>query len=124
MFGLRTFEEDMKIIRAAAIGALLRLPIVDKIHLVWPASAKAASIIAFLALSACAVDPGTRAVNGAAIGAGTGCAMGALATVWAGPLAVAGCGMGAAMGAVGGASMGAATTPLWWTPPPPQAAGW
>ncbi len=71
-----------------------------------------AALVATAALSACTnpYDPNQRALGGAALGAGTGAAIGA----------IAGGGRGAAIGAlVGGAAGavgGAATTP---TPPPP-----
>jgi hypothetical protein len=61
------------------------------------------AVVALLALSACGRDPGTRAVTGGAIGAGTGAVVGA--ATGGSPLA------GAAIGGVGGAVVGAATTP-------------
>lgn len=69
-----------------------------------------------LSLCGCAAtyDPVQRAGEGAVGGAATGCAMGALMTIWAGPVAAVGCGMGAAAGAAMGGMMGVATTP----PPP------
>ncbi|HEY4166495.1 MAG TPA: bacteriocin [Reyranella sp.] len=60
-------------------------------------------VVALLALSACGRDPGTRAVTGGAIGAGTGAVVGA--ATGGSPLA------GAAIGGIGGAVVGAATTP-------------
>ncbi|MBS0522993.1 MAG: hypothetical protein JSS04_05085 [Proteobacteria bacterium] len=60
-------------------------------------------VVALLALSACGRDPGTRAVTGGAIGAGTGAVVGA--ATGGNPL------VGAAIGGVGGAVVGAATTP-------------
>lgn len=75
----------------------------------------AAVALAFL-LSGCAgtYDPAERGMQGAAGGAATGCAMGALMTIWTGPLAAVGCGMGAVAGAAAGGMMGVATAP----PPP------
>ena len=70
------------------------------------------TLAAGLGLTACTnpYDPGQRALGGAAIGAGTGAAIGG----------IAGGGRGAAIGAVTGGALGAvtgaATTP---TPPPP-----
>jgi osmotically inducible lipoprotein OsmB len=61
------------------------------------------AVVALLALAACGRDPGTRAVTGGAIGAGTGAVVGA--ATGGSPLA------GAAIGGVGGAVVGAATTP-------------
>jgi hypothetical protein len=61
------------------------------------------AVVALLALSACGRDPGTRAVTGGAIGAGTGAVVGA--ATGGSPLA------GAAIGGIGGAVVGAATTP-------------
>jgi hypothetical protein len=60
-------------------------------------------VVALLALSACGRDPGTRAVTGGALGAGTGAVVGA--ATGGSPLA------GAAIGGIGGAVVGAATTP-------------
>ena len=59
--------------------------------------------VGLLALAACGRDPGTRAVTGGALGAGTGAVVGA--ATGGNPLA------GAAIGGVGGAVVGAATTP-------------
>jgi len=59
-----------------------------------------------LGLVACGSDPGTRALTGGAIGAGTGAVVGAVTPV--GPIP------GAIVGGVGGAVIGAATTPLSW----------
>jgi hypothetical protein len=74
------------------------------------------ALITVSLLSGCAgtYDPTERGVQGAAGGAATGCAMGALMTIWTGPFAAAGCAMGAAAGASMGGMMGVATTP----PPP------
>ena len=67
-----------------------------------------------LALSACSnpYDPGQRALGGAAIGAGTGAAIGGLAGGWHGAA------IGALAGGAVGAVAGAVTTPR---PPPPRA---
>jgi hypothetical protein len=59
--------------------------------------------IAFLALAACGNDPGTRALTGGAIGAGSGAVIGSVTPI--GPIG------GAVIGGVGGAVIGAATTP-------------
>jgi hypothetical protein len=74
------------------------------------------ALIAVSLLSGCAgtYDPTERGVQGAAGGAAAGCAMGALMTIWAGPVAAVGCAMGAAAGAGMGSMMGVATAP----PPP------
>ncbi|HZP99896.1 MAG TPA: bacteriocin [Reyranella sp.] len=58
-------------------------------------------------LAGCGSDPGTRALTGGAIGAGTGAVVGSV---------VPGIGWapGAIVGGVGGAAIGAATTPLAW----------
>ena len=61
------------------------------------------AVVAMLALAACGRDPGTRALTGGAIGAGTGAVVGSATGV--GPLG------GAVVGGVGGAAIGAATTP-------------
>ncbi len=56
----------------------------------------------------CGHDPGTRALTGGAIGAGTGAVVGTAVAPgigWA---------PGALIGGVGGAVIGAATTPLSW----------
>jgi|SRR4051794_31504024 len=82
------------------------------------------TLLAGLGLTACTnpYDPGQRALGGAAIGAGTGAAIGG----------IAGGGSGAAIGAVTGGALGAvtgaATTPTppayypssgYYAPPPP-----
>lgn len=54
-------------------------------------------------------DPVTRAEYGVVGGAATGCAVGALMTVWTGPGAAAGCAMGAMAGAGMGGMLGVAT---------------
>ena len=59
-----------------------------------------------LSLAACGSDPGTRALTGGAIGAGTGAVVGSVTPV--GPIP------GAIVGGVGGAVIGVATTPLAW----------
>jgi osmotically inducible lipoprotein OsmB len=59
-------------------------------------------IIPFV-IVACGRDPGTRAVTGGAIGAGTGAVVGSATG--------AGAGTGAIVGGLGGAAVGAATTP-------------
>ena len=61
------------------------------------------AIAALLALSACGNDPGTRALTGGAIGAGSGAVIGSVTPI--GPVG------GAVIGGVGGAVIGAATTP-------------
>jgi osmotically inducible lipoprotein OsmB len=63
------------------------------------------AVTALLALSvaACGNDPGTRALTGGAIGAGTGAVIGSVTPI--GPIG------GAVVGGVGGAVIGAATTP-------------
>lgn len=61
------------------------------------------AVVALLALAACGRDPGTRAVTGGALGAGTGAVVGA--ATGGNPL------IGAVIGGVGGAVVGAATTP-------------
>jgi hypothetical protein len=61
------------------------------------------AIAALLALAACGNDPGTRALTGGAIGAGSGAVIGSVT-----PLGPVG---GAVIGGVGGAVVGAATTP-------------
>lgn len=62
-----------------------------------------ALILVLFGLTACGSDPGTRALTGGAIGAGTGAVVGSVTGV--GPLG------GAVVGGVGGAAIGAATTP-------------
>jgi osmotically inducible lipoprotein OsmB len=57
----------------------------------------------FLMLAACGETPGTRAVTGGAIGAGTGAVVGSATGAGALP--------GAVVGGAGGAAVGAATTP-------------
>jgi len=59
-----------------------------------------------LGLAGCGQDPGTRALSGGAIGAGSGAIIGATTGVGAVP--------GAIVGGVGGAVIGAATTPFAW----------
>jgi hypothetical protein len=61
------------------------------------------AIAALLALAACGNDPGTRALTGGAIGAGSGAVIGSVTPI--GPVG------GAVIGGVGGAVVGAATTP-------------
>jgi hypothetical protein len=60
-------------------------------------------VIALLGLAACGNDPGTRALTGGAIGAGSGAVIGSVTPL--GPIG------GAVIGGVGGAVVGAATTP-------------
>ena len=59
-----------------------------------------------LGVAACGQDPGTRALTGGAIGAGTGAVIGSTTGVGMVP--------GVIVGGVGGAVIGAATTPLAW----------
>lgn len=59
-----------------------------------------------LGLAACGSDPGSRALSGGAIGAGTGAVIGSVTPVGTVP--------GLIIGGVGGAVIGAATTPLAW----------
>ncbi len=61
-----------------------------------------------LGVAACGEDPGTRALTGGAIGAGTGAVVGTAVAPGIGWLP------GAAIGGVSGAVIGAATTPLSW----------
>jgi len=61
------------------------------------------AVAALLALAACGNDPGTRALTGGAIGAGSGAVIGSVTPI--GPIG------GAVIGGVGGAVVGAATTP-------------
>ncbi len=61
-----------------------------------------------LGAAACGQDPGTRALTGGAIGAGTGAVVGTAVAPGIGWLP------GAAIGGVSGAVIGAATTPLAW----------
>ena len=61
------------------------------------------AIAALLSLAACGNDPGTRALTGGAIGAGSGAVIGSVTPI--GPIG------GAVIGGVGGAVVGAATTP-------------
>lgn len=70
-------------------------------------------IASMLSLCACAgtTDPGARMVQGMEGGAAMGCAMGALMTIWTGPVAAVGCGMGAIAGAGMGIMLGEATAP-------------
>jgi len=70
-------------------------------------------------LSACTAAPQERMTTGAGMGAGTGCAIGALATVWSGPGALIGCGVVAGMGMMTGIDLGLLTTPIAPPPPPP-----
>lgn len=80
--------------------------------------------IALVALAGCVgtVDPMTRGAEGGVGGAMAGCAMGALMTIWAPPIAPIGCGMGAMAGAGAGGMMGVATAPP--LPPGPQQTSW
>lgn len=57
-------------------------------------------LVMTLALAACGQQPGTRAVTGGLIGAGTGAALGAVTGVGAGTGALIGGGVGAVGGAV------------------------
>ena len=57
-------------------------------------------LVMTLALAACGQQPGTRAVTGGLIGAGTGAAVGAVTGVGAGTGALIGGGVGAVGGAV------------------------
>ena len=61
------------------------------------------AVVALLSLAACGRDPGTRALTGGAIGAGSGAVIGSVTPI--GPIG------GAVIGGVGGAVVGAATTP-------------
>ncbi|HEY4166491.1 MAG TPA: bacteriocin [Reyranella sp.] len=61
-------------------------------------------LLALLGLAACGRDPGTRALTGGAIGAGSGAVIGSVTPI--GPIG------GAVVGGVGGAVIGAATTPF------------
>ncbi len=63
-----------------------------------------ALLLALLSLAACGRDPGTRALTGGAIGAGSGAVIGSVTPI--GPIG------GAVIGGVGGAVIGAATTPF------------
>lgn len=65
-----------------------------------------ALLIVLFSLTACGSDPGTRALTGGAIGAGSGAVIGSVTPI--GPLG------GAVIGGVGGAVTGAATAPLAW----------
>ena len=62
-----------------------------------------ALLIALFGLAACGNDPGTRALTGGAIGAGSGAVIGSVTPI--GPIG------GAVIGGVGCAVVGAATTP-------------
>jgi len=62
-----------------------------------------ALLIALFGLAACGNDPGTRALTGGAIGAGSGAVIGSVTPI--GPIG------GAVIGGVGGAVVCAATTP-------------
>ena len=64
------------------------------------------SLALLLGVAACGHDPGTRALTGGAIGAGTGAVIGSTTGVGVVP--------GVIVGGVGGAVIGAATTPLSW----------
>ena len=59
-----------------------------------------ASLVLLLGLAACGQDPGTRAVTGGLLGAGTGAAVGAATGGNAGTGALIGGGVGAVGGAV------------------------
>lgn len=59
-----------------------------------------------LGLGACGSDPGSRALSGGAIGAGTGAVIGSVTPVGTIP--------GLVIGGVSGAVIGAATTPFAW----------
>lgn len=61
-------------------------------------------LLALFSLAACGRDPGTRALTGGAIGAGSGAVIGSVTPI--GPIG------GAVIGGVGGAVIGAATTPF------------
>ena len=63
-------------------------------------------LIFALGLAACGSDPGSRALSGGAIGAGTGAVIGSVTPVGTVP--------GLVIGGVGGALIGAATTPFAW----------
>ena len=60
----------------------------------------AGAFVTLLALAACGQDPGTRAVTGGLLGAGTGAAVGAATGGNAGTGALIGGGVGAVGGAV------------------------
>ena len=64
------------------------------------------SLALLLGVAACGQDPGTRALTGGAIGAGTGAVIGSTTGVGVVP--------GVIVGGVGGAVIGAATTPFAW----------
>jgi hypothetical protein len=72
----------------------------------FPMTKAFAFLIALFSLAACGSDPGTRALTGGAIGAGSGAVIGSVTPI--GPIG------GAVVGGVGGAVIGAATTPLAW----------
>jgi hypothetical protein len=75
----------------------------------------ASAIVLTMGLAACnPYDPNQRVVGGAAIGAGTGAALGA----------IAGGGRGAVLGAVIGGGVGAVTGAVTRPPPPPPPAGY
>jgi osmotically inducible lipoprotein OsmB len=63
-------------------------------------------LVAVFGLAACGSDPGSRALSGGAIGAGTGAVIGSVTPVGTVP--------GLVIGGIGGAVIGAATTPLAW----------
>lgn len=65
-----------------------------------------ALVAIMLGLTACGSDPGSRALSGGAIGAGTGAVIGSVTPVGTIP--------GLIIGGVGGAVIGAATTPFAW----------
>jgi hypothetical protein len=65
-----------------------------------------ALLIVLFSLGACGSDPGTRALTGGAIGAGSGAVIGSVTPI--GPIG------GAVVGGVGGAVIGAATAPFTW----------
>lgn len=65
-----------------------------------------ALLAALFGLVACGSDPGSRALSGGAIGAGTGAVIGSVTPVGTVP--------GLVIGGIGGAVIGAATTPLAW----------
>ncbi len=68
---------------------------------------KAFALLAvLLGLAACGSDPGSRALSGGAIGAGTGAVIGSVTPVGTVP--------GLVIGGLGGAVIGAVTTPLAW----------
>lgn len=75
-----------------------------------------------LSLAACGYTPEQRAVNGAAIGAGTGAVLGAATGGGVGAV-LAGTALGAATGGIIGANTRPAPPPAYYPPPPPPPPG-